>query len=674
MQIPGGITNITATPDYCFKGVYCIKDLLAERSGYAQNVTGGLGGYIYFVNTTEDDPTNPKPGSLRYALIQTQPLWIFFLVNGTIYLKDRISLTSHKTIDGRGAQITITGTASLSGRGQAFRIYDAENIIIVNIRFDSVDAVNIDAIEIRRSTNIWIHHCDFTNWSDGAVDLAEASTTRLNNITISWSRFWNHNKVHLIGNSPTRTTDRNFRVTLHHNFYFMTRSRHPRLRFGIVDAFNNLFYWVGEYGAGITMQGLVYAEANIFVVSPKHSTFTLADCTLSAEAPGYFLNVSNRIIYNPDITKSIVIKSCLTNITYKRPYNVNVEPPTDDLMYKIMRYAGTDFPATPKLTILHPQTREDYIWDKYLPTSTTSLTVNFGISLPPYTSPNDEITYVEWYMGDGTKYAGTLAYFLSYDTSDLRQIHTYAQPGVYIVTAILRTIDGRAIIISSTIYANTTITQTVINTPDVYTIQPSTVTTTITMVSITPVTTTVITPYYYYTTVTVTPKPTTVTATVLVPITYTYVTTATRTLETTTTIIEPTTITTVLLSPTTVTYLTTITSPTTYITTTMITTTVERTTVYTTTTITTARITYTTTEVETRTRIVTTTMPITTTVTETVEMTSTVTIPTTTTMTITSPTVVTTTQRIVEWTMTIALAVIAAAIAFIIAVMIMRIK
>lgn len=546
MQTLGGITNIIATPDYCFKGVYCIKDLLAERSGYAQNVTGGLGGYIYFVNTTEDDPTNPKPGSLRYALIQTQPLWIFFLVNGTIYLKDRISLTSHKTIDGRGAQITITGTASLSGRGQAFRIYDAENIIIVNIRFDSVDAVNIDAIEIRRSTNIWIHHCDFTNWSDGAVDLAEASTTRLNNITISWSKFWNHNKVHLIGNSATRTTDRNFRVTLHHNFYFMTRSRHPRLRFGIVDAFNNLYYWVGEYGVGVTMQGLVYTEANIFVVSLKHDTFVLAECTLSNEPPGYFLNVSNRIIYNPNITKNIVIKSCLTNITYKRPYNVNVEPPTDDLMYKIMRYAGTDFPATPKLTILHLQTKEDYIWDKYLPTSTTNLTVNFGISLPPYTSPNDEITYVEWYMGDGTKYAGTLAYFLSYNTSDLRKIHTYAQPGVYIVTAILRTIDGRAIIISSTIYANTTITQIVINTPGVYTIQPSTVTTTITMVSITPVTTTVTTPYYYY---------------------YYYTTTSPTTVVRTTTYLYTTAIPTSIITTYRTTYITTLTTPTIIITT-----------------------------------------------------------------------------------------------------------
>ncbi|MEM3979739.1 MAG: hypothetical protein QXF79_00600, partial [Ignisphaera sp.] len=452
----GGITNITATPDYCFKGVYCISSLLAEREGYARNVTGGLGGYIYFVTSLEDDPTNPRPGTLRHALTQAQPLWIFFLVNGTITLRDRISVTSNKTIDGRGAQITITTRYSGSARGQALRIYDADNIIIVNIRFDSTDTRNIDAIEIRRSNNIWIHHCDFTNWSDGAVDLAEASTTRTNNITISWSRFWNHDKVTLIGNSATRTTDRNFRVTLHHNYYFMTQDRHPRLRFGIVDMYNNYFYRIGE-GAGISQKGLVYAEANIYELVPGDTE--IADCTWTGESPGYFFNVSNWFIKPPGA--NAIIDGCWTNTTYVRPYPANVEPANEDLKRKIMKYAGTDFPLLPRLMIDHPSVQwGEYEWDLPLPTSILSLSASFVIDVTPYKAPEEEIIEIEWYMGDGTRYTGTPLDFLNRTTSDLRVRHTYPAPGIYTITVLMRSVGGSTLLVSNLIYVNISMIQT----------------------------------------------------------------------------------------------------------------------------------------------------------------------------------------------------------------------
>jgi len=437
----GGITNITATPDYCFKGVYCIGDLLAERSGYASNVTGGLNGYIYFVNTTEDDPENPKPGSLRYALEHETPLWIFFQVNGTIYLKSRVEMKSHKTIDGRGAQIVISGNT--------LSIKNVENVIIVNIRFDSTDLIKVDGIEIRKSTNIWIHHCDFTNWSDGAIDLAEADPTRLSNITISWSRFWNHNKNILIGNSNTRTTDSNFRVTLHHNFFFMTKTRHPRLRFGVVDAYNNYLYWTDEGFGPITQgQALLHAEANI-IEPPPGTEFELADCEESGQTPGYFLNVNN--VY-PENAK---ISGCLTNITYTRPYPAQVDPPNEELKLKIMRYAGTDFPAYPRLMVVHPQTDwDDYIWDVPLPTAISSQEAYLTIDIPPYRSPEEEVVELTVYMGDGTEYSGTPLEFLNHEVSSLFKDHKYASPGTYTVSVVLRTRGGNAVILYGTLFVN----------------------------------------------------------------------------------------------------------------------------------------------------------------------------------------------------------------------------
>ncbi|MEM0027418.1 MAG: hypothetical protein QXT53_05300 [Ignisphaera sp.] len=551
-ETAGGKTNIIATPDYCFKGVYCIRDLLAEREGYARNATGGLNGYIYFVTSLEDDPNNPQPGTLRHALTQPEPLWIFFLVNGTIVLKDRISVTSDKTIDGRGAQITITTRFGGSARGQALRIYDARNIIIVNIRFDSTDTQNIDAIEIRRSTNIWIHHCDFTNWSDGTVDLAEALSTGTSNITISWSRFWNHVKVTLIGNTATRTTDRNFRVTLHHNFYFMTEYRHPRLRFGIVDMYNNYLYWVGE-GSSISQGGIVYAEANIYELVPGKDT-EIADCTWPGEAPGYFFNISNRIIRPPGA--NAIIDGCWTNITYSRPYPARVEPANEDLKRKIMMYAGTDFPLSPRLMTYHPMILwGEYEWDLPLPAYISGLTAYFIIDVTPYKSPENEIIEIEWYMGDGTKYVGTPLDFLNLTTRDLVVRHTYSAPGIYNIIVLMKTVGGSILLVSSTAYVNISMVQTIAPVVVLVTPSPATVTSPTTYTSM-------------YTTTSVrtltTAVPTTITSTIEKTYTTSYVTTqtiampttvtsaVTTTMATTASVTVPTTVLVSVASPTTV--------------------------------------------------------------------------------------------------------------------------
>lgn len=168
-------------------------------------------------------------------------------------LKHRIYVRSYKTIDGRGAAITITG--------YGLRIKGASHVIIAYVRFDTGYE---DAVEIRGSSNIWIHHCDFLNYGDGLIDIVADGGTPSQNITVSWSRFWHHDKVMLIGGSRTDVCDVNTTVTLHHNYFFRTVQRMPRLRFGKADVFNNYYYVWRIYALGATMGGQILAEANIF--------------------------------------------------------------------------------------------------------------------------------------------------------------------------------------------------------------------------------------------------------------------------------------------------------------------------------------------------------------------------------------------------------------------------
>jgi pectate lyase len=60
-------------------------------------------------------------------------------------------------------------------------------------------------------------------------------------VTVSWNKFEEHNKVMLIGASPEHLSDVTIRVTVHHNHFLRTVQRHPRVRYGRVHVFNNLY-------------------------------------------------------------------------------------------------------------------------------------------------------------------------------------------------------------------------------------------------------------------------------------------------------------------------------------------------------------------------------------------------------------------------------------------------
>ena len=170
--------------------------------GFGQAAIGGKCGKTYVVTTPDDDPTNPKPGTLRYGAIRTEPLWIIFARDMVITLENELMINSYKTIDGRGANVEITG-------GPCLKIEYVSHVIIHGISIHDCKpgkrglvrsspthvgerrGADGDAIAISASSNIWIDHCYLARCMDGLIDVIHATTA----VTISNNYFTEHDKV-----------------------------------------------------------------------------------------------------------------------------------------------------------------------------------------------------------------------------------------------------------------------------------------------------------------------------------------------------------------------------------------------------------------------------------------------------------------------------------------------
>ena len=210
----------------------------------------------------------------------------------------RIRPGSNTTLVGLGDDATIRG-AWIDIRGTANTFDSRANIIVRNITFeDTFDCfpqwsptdgalgsfnAAYDNISLRDSNNVWIDHNMFRDrvtadstlpsyfgvkfqMHDGLLDITNASDL----VTVSWNRFRNHDKTMLIGSSDSAVTDRGrLRVTLHHNHLEQNGQRTPRVRFGQVHLYDNLYdirntpAYQYSWGAGI--ESAIYAEANFFI-------------------------------------------------------------------------------------------------------------------------------------------------------------------------------------------------------------------------------------------------------------------------------------------------------------------------------------------------------------------------------------------------------------------------
>ncbi|XP_073297546.1 probable pectate lyase 5 [Primulina huaijiensis] len=267
---------LTGNPiDDCWR---CDPDWEANRQrladcaiGFGQAAQGGKGGRFYLVTDSSDhDTVNPVPGTLRHAVIQDEPLWIIFQSSMLIKLKHELIFNSYKTIDGRGANVHITGNGCIT-------LQYISNVIIHNVHvYNCKPSGNTDirsgpthvghrgrsdgdGISIFSSRNIWIDHCALSHCTDGLIDAIMASTA----ITISNSYFSHHDKVMLLGHDDRYLPDSGMQVTIAFNHFGEGLvQRMPRCRRGYVHVVNNDFTQWEMYAIGGSANPTINSQGN----------------------------------------------------------------------------------------------------------------------------------------------------------------------------------------------------------------------------------------------------------------------------------------------------------------------------------------------------------------------------------------------------------------------------
>ncbi|GAA0145501.1 lyase [Lithospermum erythrorhizon] len=254
------------------------RQRLADCSiGFGQGALGGKGGQIYVVTDSSDqDMVNPKPGTLRFAVIQDEPLWIVFSANMVIKLRHELIVNSRKTIDGRGANVGITGNGCIT-------LQYVSNVIIHNVHvYNCKPSGNTqiraspshvgwrgksdgDGISIFASRNIWIDHCSLSHCTDGLIDAIMGSTA----ITISNSYFSHHDEVMLLGHNDKYLPDTGMQVTIAFNHFGVGLvQRMPRCRLGYIHVVNNDFTQWQMYAIGGSARPTINSQGNRYIAPP----------------------------------------------------------------------------------------------------------------------------------------------------------------------------------------------------------------------------------------------------------------------------------------------------------------------------------------------------------------------------------------------------------------------
>ncbi|HUQ55245.1 pectinesterase family protein [Lentzea sp.] len=196
-----------------------------------------------------------------------------------------------------GQDTTIIGVGRGAGiTGGSLRIHGTSNVIVRNLTFrdtrdcfpqwDPTDTSPgsppgnwnslYDSVSVQRSEHVWVDHSTFTDEPnvdstqplyfgrpyqvhDGQLDITNGADL----VTVSRNIFAEHGKTMLIGSSNSSTVDPGkLRVSVHHNVFRNVQERAPRVRFGQVHVYNNLYEGSQTYSWGVGVQSRIYAQNN----------------------------------------------------------------------------------------------------------------------------------------------------------------------------------------------------------------------------------------------------------------------------------------------------------------------------------------------------------------------------------------------------------------------------
>jgi pectate lyase len=166
------------------------------------------------------------------------------------FVVPRLQIASNKTLLGVGPEAKLVGGVRVRGSAGA----PVRNVIIRNLRVDGGSSqADGDAVQLYFAHHVWIDHVAIWDGPDGNLDMTHA----VNWVTVSWSTFRytaayqrpageaaDHRYSSLVGHSDgnSKEDEGRLKITFHHDWWAEgVIERMPRVRFGQVHVFNNLF-------------------------------------------------------------------------------------------------------------------------------------------------------------------------------------------------------------------------------------------------------------------------------------------------------------------------------------------------------------------------------------------------------------------------------------------------
>ncbi|WP_147613244.1 pectate lyase family protein [Treponema pectinovorum] len=246
-----------------------------------QNYADYKAAYVSSCSLTTDDSKRATPQSTV-----GHTMWGLNTAYGNTI---KLNIASNTTIIGLGSNSGIKGgTISIAGVSNvAIRNLDISDAYDPFPHHEKNDGYNAqwDGITIQGSTsNIWIDHCTFRDTLelshvmtggtsdekyqtyDGTCDIKGSGE----NITVSYCKFYNHDKTMLIGSSDSEGSNSIRKITLHHNYFLNCGQRLPMVRNTTIHIYNNYYdmdsakYYASQYAVGVRKNSIIYAENNYF--------------------------------------------------------------------------------------------------------------------------------------------------------------------------------------------------------------------------------------------------------------------------------------------------------------------------------------------------------------------------------------------------------------------------
>ncbi|SHO59353.1 pectate lyase family protein [Vibrio quintilis] len=263
---------------------------------------------------------------------------------------------------------TIIGITSNSGfKKGSLIIKSVSNVIVRNLyvespvdvapHFEKGDGWNAewDGMNIIKSKNVWVDHMTFDDGSftdsqyktkngwpyvqhDGELDIKHGSDF----VTVSYSIFKNHNKTMLIGHSASNSKEDkgHLRITLADNMFHKIEQRTPRVRFGKVHSYNNVFKGnakANEYafkaGYGLGQQGSIRSENNVYGITKLKTLCKFVDVKKNNSSL-----VDSGSLYNG---KTVSLSKCApsSNVGWSVPYSYTLHKAKNMEAY-LKKHAG----------------------------------------------------------------------------------------------------------------------------------------------------------------------------------------------------------------------------------------------------------------------------------------------------------------------------------------------